>query len=168
MVKIPREQYNKDREQVWREMKLHPSRNVKDIAEEFGFSVQKVYKILREKSEPFKKSSMSNSKQVSRHFLILIKTSGNPSLSFLKINDHERFLDEKVINEIGLNLDFCYEANGNPDIVLGVSSNDIKQIKILCNMIENGFETKFDKIEIIEILRPFGFHHKSHSLALIS
>lgn len=166
MVKIPREQYVKDRELVMRELRENPSKQAKDIATELGFSVQKVYKILREShSEPRKKKSIEHENDELRHFIILTKTAGNPYFSIMKINQKNDLLSEESLKDIGINLDFCYEANGEPDVIIGVSSKDVMQTKILCNMLENEFQSEIRKIDIIEILQPFNFP-KSNAIRL--
>lgn len=159
MVKISQIRYEREREKIVRELRVNPSASVSDIAKKLGFTKQKVYKVKRE----IKLSSQSGSSQILsdenlRYFIILAQTERNVSLIDKIV---ERNLDlissKRKLEKIGITLEFSYLANGDSDVVIGISSKDIICAKIFCTLIKQNFSGFVNNIKMVEILKQFDF-----------
>jgi len=161
MVKISRIRYEREREIIAQELRVNPSASVNDIANKYGFSKQKIYKIKRElKISSKHSSSMMFSDDTLRYFIILAKTDKN--LNLLDDNIQSK-MDlrpaRKKMEKMGVNLEFSYLANGDSDVVLGISSKDISCAKMFCTLVKQDLSTVIKNIEMIEILKQFDINN---------
>lgn len=155
LVRISQVEYLRDRKKVFEIFKNNPSNTVQDIADRLGFSVSKVYKIRREfMSLGYRNSLFYNSfNQGLRHFIILIKTSSKIRNNNTLMDDTH--LDIRQVDHNDIFVDFSYVSQGTSDLVFGLSSSDVANVKMFCNRIKSMFHDIVTDLEIIEILKPY-------------
>lgn len=155
VVRISQVEYLRDRKKVFEILKNNPSASVQEIAKNLGFSVSKVYKIKREYTVLEQRNILffPSFDQGLRHFIILIKTS-----SAIRNNSDlmdDTHLDIRQVDHTKVYVNFSYVAHGTSDLVFGLSSLDVANIKIFCNRIKSMFHDIVADLKIIEILKPY-------------
>jgi len=144
-----------DRKKVFELLRTNPEMNVKDIAKKLGFSVSKVYKIKQSSKSKKKRNLLFSNFYLYnlRHFIVLLKMKSSFDVEN-ELFTKDTFNDEKL-KEMGLSIDFSFITFGPSDIVIGVSSKDISEVKMFCNSLKCDFHHSLMDLDIIELVKPF-------------
>jgi len=128
---------------------------VKDLSKKIGFSEQKIYKIKREYQNKDKHRLYSfNQEKDIRKFFVLIKLDAPSKIK----NTIEEIFQTFIVNtsyKTHFQINFSYKTYGKTDFIFQISSEEIIDAKLFCNIIKKIFGSDLRNIEIIEILQPF-------------
>ena len=152
-----------DRKKLFELLKNNPEMSAKDIAKKLGFSVSKVYKI-KQSSKSKKNNLLFSNFYLNnlRHFIVLLKMKSSFDVEN-EIFKNDTFNNEKL-KEMDLSIDFSFITFGLSDIVIGVSSKDISEVKMFCNSLKCDFHHSLMGLDIIEIIKPFELPSDQNSL----
>ena len=145
-----------DEKKVLNELNISPNINIDEISEKLGFSKQKIYRIKRK----FKKDKMelrspgfSNNNGDYRNFFVLAKRTNIPIPSD-KVNNIFVEIFDKEIQSMNIRLNFSYYTHGYSDWLFCITTNNIRQTKMFCKIIENLLREYISNVEIVELLSP--------------
>jgi len=165
MVKINHIQYLDDKKKIVDALKRNPLIKVDDLAKQLNFSTSKIYKIKKELNEKKKhNASIQFTDKSLRNFIILL-VANDDNILVNELEFKNNFKIEKFLKEFNINLKFSYLSNGNSDIIIAVSSEDITDTKMFCNILKEEFYQYIKRIEIIELLKPINLRNNSSSLS---
>ena len=157
MAKSSKKQIEADEKKVIRELEKHSNEHIEKIAENCGFSRQKVWKIIKrlEKNKTIwgYHAVVDNKKIGLQRYLILIKRSNKP---FSK--EHmDSIIKGKIKSEtskMGIIVDSTSYVHGSFDGFFEIRASDVKQVKRFCEALSNLSKGYISDMEILEELFP--------------
>lgn len=161
MVKVSREQMNKDEKVILTELQKNAQESIDMLAKRCGFSRQKVWRIVKrlEKNRLIWGYSaiIDQKKNDLNHYTLLIKRTTK------KLD--ERTIDvitsrklEDIVGNIGATIENSYYVNGEYDWVITFTARDIVQAKKFCESLLALHPGVIEKTILLEML----FFVKNH------
>jgi Lrp/AsnC family leucine-responsive transcriptional regulator len=161
MVKVSREQMNKDEKIILAELQKNAQESIDRLAKQCGFSRQKVWRIVKrlEKNRSIWGYSaiIDEKKNGLNHYTLLIKRTTK------KLD--ERTIDiitsrklEDLVGNIGATIENSYYVNGEYDWVITFTALDIVQAKKFCESLLALHPGVIEKTILLEML----FFMKNH------
>ena len=157
MPKSSRKQIDMDEKKVVAELQKNAKESIDVIANKCGFSRQKVWRIIK-RLEDSKTiwtyhAVIDSDKMDLNKYLLLLKRTTNPIPS-----DHLEATIRgdlnKLLDEMGVSVDFAYYLNGCYDFALCVSTPNVKDLKKLTETINKMFREYISEIEVLEVIFP--------------
>ena len=157
MPKSSTEQIKKDEKKILKELIKNANKSINDIAKTFGFSRQKVWRVIKnlEKNKTIWGYTvvLDHQKLAKERFVMLIKRSNKP-LS-------EKFLDqiisrdiENIVKKIGINLINSVYVNGVYDWLISFTANSIQEAKSLVELLNRSYPELISGIDLLEYMFP--------------
>jgi len=157
MPKNSAEQIKKDEKKILDFLENNANTNINDISKSFGFSRQKVWRIIKKLEQNnviWGYNAVINPKYLDKKdFLLIIKRSNKAvNDSILKKAMDGKFLND--LNEIGVKLIDSLYTNGFFDWILYFSAPDIKNAKHFLDYLNKNYEGYVSESHLIEVMFP--------------
>lgn len=157
MTKSSKEQIQLDEKSIIRELQKNSKESIDEIAKKCGFSRQKVWRIIK-RLEKNKKiwtyhAVVDEEKLGMKKFLILLKRTNKP-LPMEKLEIAIKGDLKQDLANIGVEINDTYYVHGNYDFVLSATTGDVRQMKLLCETLNNVFKDYISDIQVLEVIFP--------------
>ena len=156
MSKSSKKQIDVDERMVIAELQKNARKSVDKLSERCGCSRQRASRIIKQLEENNTiwdyHAVVDQSKLGLKRYLILLKRS--PELMDEKTIDTMVKGNLKGMTEIGVSIDSSFFVHGMYDWVLNVTTNNIKQIKQFCGILEKTLSGHLFDIRVLEVLFP--------------
>jgi len=158
MAKNSKEKIEDDKKRILRELEKNSSESINIIAKRSGFSRQKVWRTIKDLENSntiWGYTAVIDDEKISRkRFFILLKRSPKPA-SKEKINIVIKRDLREVATKQGVELEDSYYINGVYDWLLGITADNINQVKKFCDSINMTFKgTYVSNVDILEVMFP--------------
>jgi len=161
MVKVSREQMDKDEKKILAELQKNAQESIDMLAKRCGFSRQKVWRIVKrlEKSRLIWGYSaiIDDKKNDMNHYTLLVKRS-TKKLDEKTIDIITSRKLEDIVGNIGATIENSYYVNGEYDWVITFTARNIVQAKKFCESLLALHPGVIEKTVLLETL----FFVKNH------
>jgi Lrp/AsnC family transcriptional regulator len=155
MVKVSKEQINKDEKKILAELQKDAQESIDVLAKRCGFSRQKVWRIVKrlEKNRMIWGYSaiIDEKKNDMNHYTLLIKrTTKKLDEKTVDIITSRKL--EDIVGSIGATIESSYYVNGEYDWVVTLTARNIVQAKKFCESLLALHPGVIEKIVLLETL----------------
>lgn len=157
MVKISKEDIEKDKKIVFNELEQKSNKSINDIANITGFSRQKVWRIIKTSQNDNtiwgSSATIDDNRLGRKRFFILIKKASLPTPKE-KLNSMVKRDLKKEATKLGMQLESSYFIHGSYDAIICVTAEDIKNVKMFIDSLNKLYGRNISEININEVLFP--------------
>jgi DNA-binding Lrp family transcriptional regulator len=158
MPKSSKEKMEKDIQNIINELKKNSKNSVKEIADKFGFSRQKVCRIINDLEKDntiWGYTTIIDDNKVGRkRFYLLLKKMSIP-VPKEKIDFVIKRELKKSATKLGVEIENSCYVNGSFDWILCITADNITQVTKFCDSFYHVFGGNYlSKIQVLEVLFP--------------